>query len=97
MNQIWGENECEILTHSQQEPWAPKTHKKGSTARLTTRITMLCPPPPPTVVVPAVGSVLTLFCRLVGSLVAIEFIVVGYTHTKHAPKMSEASLPMPIF
>ena len=49
------------------------------------------------VVVPAVGSVLTLFCWLVGSLVAIEFIVVGYTHTKHAPKTSEASLPMPIF
>ena len=34
------------LTHSQQQPQAPKTHKKESTVRLTTRITMLCPPPP---------------------------------------------------
>ena len=42
--------------------------------------------------VPAVGSVLTLFCRLVASLVMIGFIVVGYTYTKHAPKTSEASL-----
>ena len=40
-------NECEILTHSQQQSQAPKTHKKESTVRLTTRITMLCPPPPP--------------------------------------------------
>ena len=29
------------LTHSQQQPQAPKTHKKESTVRLTTRITML--------------------------------------------------------
>ena len=43
MNQLLGENECEILTHSQQQSQAPKTHKN----RLTTRITMLCPPPPP--------------------------------------------------
>ena len=44
MNQFWGENECEILTHSQQQPQAPKTHKKESTGRLTTRITMLWAP-----------------------------------------------------
>ena len=47
MNQFWSGNECEILTHSQQQPQAPKTHKKESTVRLTTRITMLWPPPPP--------------------------------------------------
>ena len=47
MNQLLGENECEILTHSQQQPQAPKTHKKESTVRLTTRITMLWAPPPP--------------------------------------------------
>ena len=29
------------LTHSQQQPEAPKTHKKESTVRLTTRITIL--------------------------------------------------------
>ena len=44
MNQLLGENECEILTHSQQQPQAPKTHKKESTVRLTTRITMLWAP-----------------------------------------------------
>ena len=32
------------LTHSQQQPQAPKTHKKESTVRLTTRITMLWAP-----------------------------------------------------
>ena len=32
------------LTHSQQQPQAPKTHKKESTVRLTTRITMLSAP-----------------------------------------------------
>ena len=31
MNQFWGGNECEILTLSQQQPQAPKTHKKEST------------------------------------------------------------------
>ena len=41
MKQLLGENECEILTHSQQQSQAPKTHKKESTVRLTTRITML--------------------------------------------------------
>ena len=41
MNQLLGENECEILTHSQQQSQAPKTQKKESTVRLTTRITML--------------------------------------------------------
>ena len=32
------------LTHSQQQPQAPKTHKKESTVRSTTRITMHGPP-----------------------------------------------------
>ena len=36
--------ECEMLTHSQQQSQAPKTHKKESTIRLTTRITMLWVP-----------------------------------------------------
>ena len=44
MNQLLGENECEILTHSQQQSQAPKTHKKESKVRLTTRITMLWAP-----------------------------------------------------
>ena len=44
MNQLLGENECEILTHSQQQSQAPKTHKKESTVRLTTRVTMLWAP-----------------------------------------------------
>ena len=44
MNQFWGENECEILTHSQQQPQAPNAHKKESTVRLTIRITMLWAP-----------------------------------------------------
>ena len=44
MNQLLGENECEILTHSQQQSQAPETHKKESTVRLTTRITMLWAP-----------------------------------------------------
>ena len=29
--------ECEMLTHSQQQSQAPKTHKKESTVRLTTK------------------------------------------------------------
>ena len=37
-------NECEMLTHSQQQSQAQKTHKKESTVRLTTRITMLWAP-----------------------------------------------------
>ena len=37
-------NECEILTHSQQQPQAPNAHKNKSTVRLTTRITMLWAP-----------------------------------------------------
>ena len=37
-------NECEMITHSQQQSQAPKTHKKESTVRLTTRITMLWAP-----------------------------------------------------
>ena len=44
MNQLLGENECEIITCSQQQLQAPKAHKKESTVRLTTRITMLCTP-----------------------------------------------------
>ena len=44
MNQLWGEYECEILTHSQQQSQAPNAHKKESTVRLTTRITMLWGP-----------------------------------------------------
>ena len=32
------------LTHLQQQPQAPKTHKKESTVRMTTRITMLWAP-----------------------------------------------------
>ena len=38
-------NECGMLTHSQQQSQAPKTHKNESTVRLTTRITMLWAPP----------------------------------------------------
>ena len=37
-------NECEELTHSQQQPQAPNAHKKKSTIRLTTRVTMLWAP-----------------------------------------------------
>ena len=44
MNQFLRGNECEILAHSQQQPQAPYPHKKESTVRLTTRITMLWPP-----------------------------------------------------
>ena len=44
MNQLLVENECEILTHSQQQSLAPNAHKKESTVRLTTRITMLWAP-----------------------------------------------------
>ena len=44
MNQFWGGNECEILIHSQQQPQDPNAHKKESTVRLTTRITMLWAP-----------------------------------------------------
>ena len=41
---VLGLNECEELTHSQQQPQAPNAHKKESTVRLTTRITMLWAP-----------------------------------------------------
>ena len=38
-------NECEEITHSQQQPQAPKTHKKKPTIRLTTKShNALCPP-----------------------------------------------------
>ena len=41
---VLGWNECEELTHSQQQPQAPNAHKKESTVRFTTRITMLWAP-----------------------------------------------------
>ena len=44
MNQFLCGNECEILTHSQQQPQAQYAHKKKSTVRVTTRITMLWAP-----------------------------------------------------
>ena len=45
------------------------------------------------VVVPVVGSVLTYFWWLVVALVAIGFIVVGYTYTKHTEdEQSESSM-----
>ena len=44
MNQFWFGNECEILTHSQQQPQAPNAHKKESTVTLTTRIAMFWAP-----------------------------------------------------
>ena len=40
MNQFLAGNECEELRQKQQQPQAPKTHKKETTVRLTTRITM---------------------------------------------------------
>ena len=45
--QSLGGNECEELTHSQQQPQAPNAHKKKPTIRLTTRVTMLWPPKVP--------------------------------------------------
>ena len=44
MNQFLAGNECEELTHSQQQPQPSNAHKKESTVRLTTRITMLWAP-----------------------------------------------------
>ena len=44
MNQFFGGNECEELTHSQQQLQAPNVHKKESLVRLTTRVTMLWAP-----------------------------------------------------
>ena len=46
MNQFWSGNECEILTHSQQQPQAPKTHKKKPTIRQAIR-TVFCAPKGP--------------------------------------------------
>ena len=41
----------------------------------------------------AIGSVLTCFCRLVVALVAVGFIVVKLTHTKHTEdERSESSM-----
>ena len=34
MNQFWSGNECERLKHSQQQPQAPKTHKKESVGQI---------------------------------------------------------------
>ena len=39
-----------------------------------------------------VGSVLMCFCQLVVALVAVGFIVVKFTRTKHAPKTRYARL-----
>ena len=39
-----GGNECEELTHSQQQTQAPNAHKKKPTIRLTTGVTMLWAP-----------------------------------------------------
>ena len=44
MNQFLAFNECEELTHSQQQPQPSNDHKKETTVRLTTRITMLWAP-----------------------------------------------------
>ena len=44
MDQLLGENECEKLTHSQQQQQALKTHKKKPTIRLTTRVTIIWAP-----------------------------------------------------
>ena len=41
--QSLGGNECEELTHSQQQPQAPKTHKKKPTIRQSIR-TVFCAP-----------------------------------------------------
>ena len=41
---VLGLNECEELTHSQQQPQAPNAHKKKPTIRLTTRVAMLWAP-----------------------------------------------------
>ena len=41
---VLGLEECEILTHSQQQSQAPNAHKKKSTVRLTTIVTLLWPP-----------------------------------------------------
>ena len=38
-----GGNECEELTHSQQQPQAPNAHKKKPTIRLSTRVTPKVP------------------------------------------------------
>ena len=48
-----GGNECEELTHLQQQQQARKTHKKKPTIRLTTRVTMLWTPQRFLVILPA--------------------------------------------
>ena len=40
MNHMLGWNECEELTHSQQQPQASNAQKKKPTIRLTYRVTM---------------------------------------------------------
>ena len=37
---VLGLEECEILSHSQQQPQAPNAHKEKPTIRLTTRVTI---------------------------------------------------------
>ena len=44
MDQFLAWNECEELTLSQQQPQAPNAHKRESTIRMTTRITVLWAP-----------------------------------------------------
>ena len=46
-------NECEMLTHSQQQSQAPKTHKKESTIRQAITTVFCAPPPPPPPKVPS--------------------------------------------
>ena len=47
MNQFWSGNECDkALTHSQQQPQGPKTHKKKPTIRQAIR-TLFCAPEGP--------------------------------------------------
>ena len=47
MNQLSGGNECEILTHSQQQPQAPKNSQKGVNRRVDNQNHNALPPPPP--------------------------------------------------
>ena len=70
------------LMHSQQQLQAPKTHKKESTVRLTTRITMLCIPPPPPPPPPPRSLLYTLK----------DSIEVKYkTHTQQSTSSSETA------
>ena len=44
---VLGLEECEILTHSQQQPQVPNAQKNKSTIRLTIRVTILWAPKGP--------------------------------------------------